>query len=301
MPGRPAGGTRSASVAAARSARRPHARPRRGPARRSRCRRRGWARRSHAPRAPQHGPQARHDLGGIEGFDDVVVRAQAQPQHLSTSSASAVTMMTGSGLRRGWRAIRPARPCPADSRPAEPRRDAARGTAAWPRRRPWRSRCETVAAEIGLQDADDSRLVLGHEDEPLREGVQGWIGKRHGFAASVGHRRRIGRRQAGRGAPPCLPAQVELSNRPVTDARMLSRFIQESTRNLCDFVKFYPSSRSPMGVGPIRHLPFCSGRARPAQDKPRLPDGLAASASRQLQFPGVNPLPGHKIVIILIL
>ena len=212
-------------------------------------------------------------------------------------------MMTGSGLRRGWRAIRPARPCPADSRPAEPRRDAARGTAAWPRRRPWRSRCETVAAEIGLQDADDSRLVLGHEDEPLREGVQGWIGKRHGFAASVGHRRRIGRRQAG-GVPPCLPAQVELSNRPVTDARMLSRFIQESTRNLCDFVKFYPSSRSPMGVGPIpaichsvRAVPRRPGR----RTKPRLPDGLAASASRQLQFPGVNPLPGHKIVIILIL
>ena len=34
------------------------------------------------PRAPQHGPQARHDLGGIEGFDDVVVRAQAQPKQL---------------------------------------------------------------------------------------------------------------------------------------------------------------------------------------------------------------------------
>ena len=43
-------------------------------------------------------PQARHDLGGIEGFDDVVVRAQAQPSSLSTSSASAVTMMTGSGF-----------------------------------------------------------------------------------------------------------------------------------------------------------------------------------------------------------
>ncbi|WP_158658487.1 hypothetical protein [Achromobacter sp. AONIH1] len=68
-----------------------------------------------------------------------------------------------------------------------------------------------------------------------------------------------------RGAPPCLPAQVELSNRPVTDARMLSRFIQESTRNLCDFVKFYPSSRSPNGrrANP-GHLPFLAGLAGPA-------------------------------------
>ena len=223
----------------------------------------------HAP-ARAARPQARHDLGGIEGFDDVVVRAQAQPQQLIDVIGQRRDDDDGVWPSSRWRAIRPARPCPADSRPAEPRRDAARGTAAWPRRRPWRSRCENRRGGDRPPGRRHSRLVLGHEDEPLREGVQGWIGKRHGFAASVGHRRRIGRRQAGLGAPPCLPAQVELSNRPVTDARMLSRFIQESTRNLCDFVKFYPSSRIPNGrrANP-GHLPFCSpchaGRA--AQDK----------------------------------